>query len=146
MAIPQRILFFIGFLLTMVGCSKNEVPEPTPTPNTSSKRVIMAYMVANNNLDEDIMNNVEWMYQGLSEVKDTCTLLIYYKGKSSNTYKYIYQEAGDSEIPDRRKRENKRRTYSYGEQLDKKKHFQSSGSNRSRKRNIYRPGCYESQL
>ena len=52
MAIPQRILFFIGFLLTMVGCSKNEVPEPTP--NTSSKRVIMAYMVANNNLDEDI--------------------------------------------------------------------------------------------
>ena len=43
-------------------------------------------MVANNNLDEDIMNNVEWMYQGLSEVKDTCTLLIYYKGKSSNAY------------------------------------------------------------
>lgn len=86
MAIPQRILFFIGFLLTMVGCSKNEVPEPTPTPNTSSKRVIMAYMVANNNLDEYIMNNVEWMYQGLSEVKDTCTLLIYYKGKSSNAY------------------------------------------------------------
>ena len=82
MAIPQRILFFIGFLLTMVGCSKNEVPEP----NTSSKRVIMAYMVANNNLDDNIMNNVEWMYQGLSEVKDTCTLLIYYKGKSSNAY------------------------------------------------------------
>ena len=43
MAIPQRILFFIGILLTIVGCSKNEVPEP----NTSSKRVIMAYIVAN---------------------------------------------------------------------------------------------------
>ena len=68
MATPQRILFFIGILLTMMGCSKNEVPEPTPTPNTSSKRVIMAYMVANNNLDNDIMNNVEWMYHGLSEV------------------------------------------------------------------------------
>lgn len=88
MAIPQRILFFIGFLLTMVGCSKNEVPEPTPTPNTSSKRVIMAYIVANSadRLDDNTMNNVEWMYQGLSEVKDTCTLLIYYKGNSSNAY------------------------------------------------------------
>lgn len=84
MAIPQRILFFIGFLLTMVGCSKNEVPEP----NTSSKRVIMAYIVANSAdlLDDNTMNNVEWMYQGLSEVKDTCTLLIYYKGNSSNAY------------------------------------------------------------
>lgn len=84
MAIPQKILFFIGILLTIVGCSKNEVPEP----NTSSKRVIMAYIVANSAdlLDDNTMNNVEWMYQGLSEVKDTCTLLIYYKGNSSNAY------------------------------------------------------------
>lgn len=80
----SKTILFISILLTMTGCSKEELPAPIT--NTSSKRVIMAYMVANNNLDTDIMNNLQWMYQGLTEATDTCTLLIYYKGLSTNTY------------------------------------------------------------
>lgn len=82
----RKTLLFLCTLLFLVGCS-NEAPTPDPAPvPTSSNRVVFAYIIANNNLDDDLLNNVKWMYEGLASAKDSCTLVIYYKGASDNKY------------------------------------------------------------
>lgn len=82
----RRLLIPLCAIFMLAGCS-NESPTPDPAPiPTSSNRVILAYLVANNNLEDDILTNVQWMYKNLAGVKDTCTLLVYYKGTNSNSY------------------------------------------------------------
>lgn len=82
----RRLLIPLCAIVLLAGCS-NESPTPDPQPiPTSSNRVVLAYLVANNNLEDDILTNVQWMYQSLAEVTDTCTLLVYFKGQSASTY------------------------------------------------------------
>jgi len=79
----KKVLLYIVSLLILGACS-DEIPRYHQS--LRAKRVILAYLVANNNLDNYIMKNVQWMYQSLSTAQDTCTLVVYYKPYSSNKY------------------------------------------------------------
>lgn len=63
-------------IVVLASCS-NEIPENKP--GVRKGRTVLAYLVANNNLDSYLEDNVEWMYQALSAMTDTCTLLVYYR-------------------------------------------------------------------
>lgn len=76
------LLYFISAFL-LVSCS-DEIPEHHQPAR--SGRTILAYLIANNNLDGNIMQNVKWMYESLSAAEDTCTLVVYYKPSSVNSY------------------------------------------------------------
>lgn len=78
----KKLFLYIVSLFILVGCS-DEIPEHEPP--LQAKRTILAYLIANNNLDSAIMNNVVWMYQSLATSKDSCSLILYYKPSSSNT-------------------------------------------------------------
>ena len=76
--------FFVGIcalFLLLVSCGKNEdTPQPKPVP--SSELTILAYLVANNNLDDDLLSNIGAMYDGLAEMDQPATLLVYWDGKT----------------------------------------------------------------
>lgn len=79
----RKLFLYIVSLFILTGCS-DEIPEHERP--VQSKRAILAYLIANNDLDTDIMNNVVWMYESLAESQDSCSLAIYYKPSSSNNY------------------------------------------------------------
>lgn len=82
----KRIVYFLLCALVLVACS-NEIPEKKPLER--SGRTVLAYLVANNGssvkLDENLKDNVEDMYEALSQSKDSCTLLVYYRPDISDT-------------------------------------------------------------
>lgn len=67
-------------IVVLASCS-NEIPENKP--GVRKGRTVLAYLVANNasftKLDSNLKDNIEWMYEALSTMKDTCTLLVYYR-------------------------------------------------------------------
>lgn len=79
----KKVLLYLISILVLNACS-DEIPEYHESAR--AKRVVLAYLVANNNLDNYIMKNVQWMYESLSTAKDTCTLVVYYKPYASNQY------------------------------------------------------------
>ena len=79
----KKILLYIVSILILVACS-DEIPEHHES--VRAKRAVLAYMVANNNIDGLIMKNLQWMYESLSTAKDTCTLMVYYKPSERNQY------------------------------------------------------------
>lgn len=79
----KKLFLYILSFFILTGCS-DEIPEHEPP--LQAKRTILAYLIANNNLDSDIMNNVVWMYQSLATSEDSCSLILYYKPTSSNQY------------------------------------------------------------
>lgn len=83
----KKLFLYIVSLFILVGCS-DEIPEHERP--VQSKRAILAYLIANNNLDTDIMNNVVWMYENLAQSQDSCSLAIYYKPSSNNSYNNGY--------------------------------------------------------
>lgn len=52
----RKLFLYIVSLFILTGCS-DEIPEHEQP--VQAKRAILAYLIANNNLDEDIMNNVQ---------------------------------------------------------------------------------------
>lgn len=79
----KKVLLYLISILVLNACS-NEIPEYHESAR--AKRVVLAYLVANNDLDSYIMDNVQWMYESLSTAKDTCTLVVYYKPYANNQY------------------------------------------------------------
>ena len=79
----KKLFLYIVSLFILAGCS-DEIPNQERP--VQARRAILAYLIANNNLDTDIMNNVVWMYESLAESQDSCSLAIYYKPSSSNAY------------------------------------------------------------
>lgn len=77
----KKLLTYLCAILLLAACS-NEIPEHNQP--VKAKRTILAYLSANNDLDGYIMQNVKWMYESLSQAKDTCTLVIYYKPTPNN--------------------------------------------------------------
>lgn len=57
-------------------------PEPTPVPVEKAPLTIMAYLVANNNLNNVLEANIGTMYDGLAGMKSSATLLVYIDGKT----------------------------------------------------------------
>ena len=77
----KKFLGLLSFLFVFISCTDetNEIPEPTPN---SSDITILAYLVANNNLDGMLLDNIVSMYDGLAEMKQPATLLVYWDGKT----------------------------------------------------------------
>lgn len=76
--------FLVGIcalFVLLVSCGKNDdTPQPKPVP--SSEITILAYLVANNNLDDYLLTNIGAMYDGLAEMDQQATLLVYWDGKT----------------------------------------------------------------
>lgn len=57
---------------------------------TTKGRTILAYLVSNNqaggDLDSYLKKNVLWMYESMSSLKDSCSLLLYYRPKAGDPY------------------------------------------------------------
>lgn len=69
------VLLFAIVLFT--ACEKDDV---VTTPKAD--KTIMAYFVADNSLENDLLDNIVDMYQGLEQMKDSASLLIYWDGSS----------------------------------------------------------------
>ena len=65
----------------MAGCSGSDVPTPEPPANENM--TILSYLVANNNLDDDLLANIGSMYDGLAVMTEPATLLVYWDGQTS---------------------------------------------------------------
>lgn len=66
-------------VIVLAACS-NEIPEQQPAKR--SGRTVLAYLISNNagtSLDKDLRNNVIDMYTALGNMKESCTLLVFYR-------------------------------------------------------------------
>ncbi len=100
----KKYLGLLSFLFIFIACNdddNNDVPNPTPD---SDSITILAYLVANNNLDGFLKENIATMYDGLADMKEPATLLIYWDGRSKigeseNTHLILkYQTNGKGKI------------------------------------------------
>ena len=80
----KNLIWILGLICCMVSCTTDDsTPElPADKPVDPAPLTIMAYLVANNNLDDDLYVNVAAMCQGLSLMNKSATLLVYWDGKS----------------------------------------------------------------
>ena len=75
----KKIWYLFVALLVFTACNNDE-PEPVVE---KANRTVLAYLVSNNkagvSLDNELKDNICWMYQGLTQMKGACNLLIYYR-------------------------------------------------------------------
>ena len=76
----KKFLGLLSFLMVFVACT-DDMDDPKPAPDENSI-TILAYLVANNNLDGVLLDNIVSMYDGLAEMKQPASLLVYWDGKS----------------------------------------------------------------
>ncbi len=97
--------FFLGIcslFILFTSCLNND--DPKPKPDNSDKLTILAYLVANNSLDNDLLANIGAMYDGLAEMNKEATLLVYWDGRTAigdNNSKHLilkYQTDGKGNI------------------------------------------------
>lgn len=72
-------------VIVLAACS-NEIPEQQPAKR--SGRTVLAYLISNNagtSLDKDLRNNVIDMYTALGNMKESCTLLVFYRPYAEDT-------------------------------------------------------------
>lgn len=74
------LLWMAVFFLTACGGNNNE-DEPT-LPVANAPITILSYLVADNNLDDYLIYNIVTMYEGMTEMKQTADLLVYWDGSS----------------------------------------------------------------
>ena len=77
----KKALWLFSVLLFLSSCNPSD-EEPTPTPDKDSV-TILAYLIANNNLNDALLYNIAIMYDGLKSMKEPATLLVYWDGVSS---------------------------------------------------------------
>ena len=77
----KKALWLFSVLLFLSSCNPSD-EEPTPTPDKDSV-TILAYLIANNDLDDELLFNIEIMYDGLKTMKEPATLLVYWDGVTS---------------------------------------------------------------
>lgn len=72
-------------VIVLAACS-NEIPEQQPAKR--SGRTVLAYLISNspNSLEINLQNNVVDMYMALAEIKDSCTLLVFYRPQEYSSY------------------------------------------------------------
>lgn len=98
----KKFFGLLSFLFVFIACNDdNEIPNPTPDTDTIT---LLAYLVADNNLDGVLKENIATMYDGLAEMKKPATLFIYWDGRSKigeNEYTHLilkYQTDGKGKI------------------------------------------------
>lgn len=78
--------FWGVFLLfgLLVACTEDDEPTVNPEPTPADESVtVLSYLIANNNLDDFMVQNVCIMYDGLAVMTEPATLLIYWDGKTA---------------------------------------------------------------
>lgn len=78
--------FWGVFLLfgLLVACTDDDEPTVNPEPNPADESVtVLSYLIANNNLDDFMVQNVCIMYDGLAVMTEPATLLIYWDGQTA---------------------------------------------------------------
>lgn len=73
-------------LVVVLAACSNEIPEQQPAKR--SGRTVLAYLISNNagtSLDNDLRNNVIDMYTALGNIKESCTLLVFYRPYTGDT-------------------------------------------------------------
>ena len=69
--------------LCLWACGSEETPENPSEEKEQASLTILSYFIANNNLDDDLLENIVTMYDGLAKMDQAATLLIYWDGKTS---------------------------------------------------------------
>lgn len=77
----KKAWWLLSVLLFLSSCNPSD-EEPTPIPDKDSV-TILAYLIANNDLDDELLFNIEIMYDGLKSMDKPASLLVYWDGKSS---------------------------------------------------------------
>ena len=97
--------FLIGICSLLILLSSCREIKDFPQPDKpASEMTILAYLVANNDLDDDLLANIGAMYDGLAEMDQQATLLVYWDGKTAmgtNNAKHLilkYQTDGKGNI------------------------------------------------
>lgn len=78
--------FWGVFLLfgLLVACTEDDEPTVNPEPTPADESVtVLSYFIANNNLDDFMVQNVCIMYDGLAVMTEPATLLIYWDGQTA---------------------------------------------------------------
>lgn len=73
-------------VIVLAACS-NEIPEQQPAKR--SGRTVLAYLISNNkagSLDTYLRDNVIDMYTALGNMKESCTLLVFYRPQEYSSY------------------------------------------------------------
>lgn len=72
-------------VIVLAACS-NEIPEQQPAKR--SGRTVLAYLISNSpkSLEKNLQDNVVDMYMALAEIKDSCTLLVFYRPQEYSSY------------------------------------------------------------
>ena len=77
-------IFWVLMLVCFSACTTSDDPTPKPTPDPepveAAPLTVLAYLVANNNLDDDLLVNIGTMYDGLAAMDKQATLLVYWDG------------------------------------------------------------------
>ena len=71
---------YILSLLCLFSACKKDVPEKEN--KTTESLTVLSYLVANNNLDDDLLVNIGAMYDGLAVMNKPATLLVYWDGQT----------------------------------------------------------------
>lgn len=66
-----------------MSCNRDD--EDTYVP-VRKNRTLLAYMIADNTLNDVLAQNIVDMYKGMTTLKDTCTLLVFWDGESNDKY------------------------------------------------------------
>lgn len=79
----KKILFIFLAACFFFSCEK----EAIVIPQQHAGRTVLAFFWANNNLSDNLRRNILTMMNGLTEVTDSATLLVYWDGyENSNAY------------------------------------------------------------
>ena len=79
----KKFLVGICSLLILLSSCGGSNDEPQPEPAVPSEEItILAYLVANNTLDNDLLANIGAMYDGMVNMDRAASLLIYWDGKT----------------------------------------------------------------
>lgn len=77
----KKILCLLfAFVCLFSSCKKEKEEEPIP----QSSRVLLSYMIAGNNLESDMRQNIQNMLQGLTQLRKVSRLVVYWDGCSGD--------------------------------------------------------------
>lgn len=76
----KRILFLLLAVLSLASCDKEEIV----IPQRHAGRTVLAFLWADNSLNNNLRENIGTMMSGLQQMTDSATLVVYWDGKTSD--------------------------------------------------------------
>ena len=79
----KKIVALLVCACLFSACQKDNGEEPDSPIIPDDSITILSYLIANNNLNDELKENIAIMYDGLAAMKEKATLLVYWDGKST---------------------------------------------------------------